>query len=65
MRSTSSSIATRAASALAASTRPYAFRGMSDAAYPLTTSLSPRGGDSGCMEQHLLFDFRKYAHCGD
>lgn len=44
---------------------PYAFRGLSSAAYPLTTSLSRLGGDYGRMEQHLLRNFRKYARRGD
>jgi hypothetical protein len=44
---------------------PYAFRGVSDAAYPLTTSLSRLGGAYGRMEQHLLRNFRKYARRGD
>ncbi|HEX6910984.1 MAG TPA: FRG domain-containing protein [Longimicrobium sp.] len=44
---------------------PYAFRGLSSAAYPLTTSLSRLGGDFGRMEQHLLRNFRKYARRGD
>jgi hypothetical protein len=44
---------------------PYAFRGVSDAAYPLTTSLSRLGGAYGRMEQHLLRNFRKYARRDD
>lgn len=44
---------------------PYAFRGVSSAAYPLTTSLSRLGGDYGRMEQHLLRNFRKYARRSD
>ena len=44
---------------------PYAFRGMSNAAYPLTTSLSRLGGDYARMEQHLLRNFRKYARRSD
>lgn len=40
----------------------YAFRGMSDAAFPLTTSLRRLGGDFAMLEQHLLRNFRKYAH---
>jgi hypothetical protein len=44
---------------------PYAFRGMSNARYPLTTSLSRLGGDFGRMEQHLLRNFRKYARRSD
>jgi hypothetical protein len=42
-----------------------AFRGVSNAAYPLTTSLSRLGGAYGQMEQHLLRNFRKYARRGD
>lgn len=44
---------------------PYAFRGLSSADYPLTTSLSRLGGDFGRMEQHLLRNFRKYARRSD
>ena len=44
---------------------PYAFRGASSAAYPLTTSLSRLGGDYAQMEQHLLRNFRKYARRSD
>lgn len=44
---------------------PYAFRGMSNASYPLTTSLSRLGGDYRRMEQHLLRNFRKYARRSD
>lgn len=44
---------------------PYAFRGLSSAEYPLTTSLSRLGGDFGRMEQHLLRNFRKYARRSD
>lgn len=44
---------------------PYAFRGLSDAAYPLTTSLCRLGGRYGEMEQHLLRNFRKYASASD
>ena len=40
---------------------PFAFRGVSSAAYPLTTSLSRLGGAFPQMEQHLLRNFRKYA----
>ncbi|HEX2080614.1 MAG TPA: FRG domain-containing protein [Longimicrobium sp.] len=43
----------------------YAYRGVSSAAYPLTTSLSRLGGDYGRMEQHLLRNFRKYARSSD
>ncbi|WP_420128805.1 FRG domain-containing protein [Longimicrobium sp.] len=44
---------------------PFAFRGVSSADYPLTTSLSRLGGAYGQMEQHLLRNFRKYARRGD
>jgi hypothetical protein len=44
---------------------PYVFRGLSDAAYPLTTSLSRLGGRYAGMEQHLLRNFRKYARASD
>lgn len=44
---------------------PYAFRGLSSAQYPLTTSLSRLGGDFARMEQHLLRNFRKYARRSD
>lgn len=40
----------------------YAFRGVSDAAYKLDTSLSRLGGDPEKLEPHLLRQFRKYAH---
>ncbi|HEX2209034.1 MAG TPA: FRG domain-containing protein [Longimicrobium sp.] len=43
----------------------YAFRGVSSAGYPLTTSLSRLGGAFAQMEQHLLRNFRKYARRGD
>jgi hypothetical protein len=42
-----------------------AFRGVSSADYPLTTSLSRLGGEYAQMEQHLLRNFRKYARRGD
>jgi hypothetical protein len=38
-----------------------AFRGVSDAASPLTTSLMRLGGPFACQETHLLRNFRKYA----
>lgn len=41
---------------------PYVFRGLADAGYPLTTTLSRLGGEYGRMEGHLLRNFRKYAH---
>jgi len=41
---------------------PYVFRGLSDAGYPLKTSLMRLGGDYWKMENHLLRNFRKYAH---
>src|SRR5688572_15299394 len=44
---------------------PYAFRGVSNANYPLTTSLSRLGGAYAQMEQHLLRNFRKYARRSD
>jgi hypothetical protein len=44
---------------------PYAFRGVSNANYPLTTSLSRLGGAYAQMEQHLLRNFRKYARGSD
>jgi hypothetical protein len=40
---------------------PYAFRGMSVAAHPLTTSLTRLGGDYPALERHLIRNFRKYA----
>jgi DNA-binding SARP family transcriptional activator len=43
----------------------YAFRGVSNANYSLTTSLSRLGGAYAQMEQHLLRNFRKYARRGD
>jgi hypothetical protein len=39
-----------------------AFRGLSDVAYPLVTTLSRLGGDYPSLEKHLLRNFRKYAH---
>ena len=41
---------------------PYAFRGMSRAAYGLRTSLMRLGGAYERHEGHLLRNFRKYAH---
>ena len=41
---------------------PFVFRGLSDAAYPLVTSLMRLGGHYAQMEPHLLRNFRKYAH---
>lgn len=39
-----------------------AFRGLSDAAYPLATTLERLGGDFAVLERHLLRNFKKYAH---
>jgi len=39
-----------------------AFRGLSDADYPLATSLIRLGGDFATLEHHLLRNFKKYAH---
>lgn len=39
-----------------------AFRGLSDAAYHLDTTLVRLGGDYARLEKHLLRNFRKYAH---
>lgn len=44
---------------------PFAYRGLSAADYPLTTSLYRLGGAFGRMEQHLLRNFRKYARRSD
>jgi hypothetical protein len=41
---------------------PYVFRGVSDAAYRLETTLIRLGGNYARMERHLLRNFRKYAH---
>ncbi len=41
---------------------PHVFRGLSDANYPLVTSLIRLGGNYAQMEPHLLRNFRKYAH---
>lgn len=40
----------------------YAFRGLSDAAYRLESTLIRLGGDFGRLEKHLLRNFRKYAY---
>lgn len=39
-----------------------AFRGLSDARYPLATTLQRLGGSYVELERHLLRNFRKYAH---
>jgi hypothetical protein len=39
-----------------------AFRGLSDAGYPMTTSLMRLGHGYERLERHLLRNFRKYAH---
>jgi hypothetical protein len=39
----------------------WAFRGVGNAAYDLTTSLARLGPDAGRLEGHLLRNFRKYA----
>jgi hypothetical protein len=41
---------------------PHAFRGLSDASYRLETTLMRLGGPYARLEQHLLRNFRKYAH---
>jgi hypothetical protein len=41
---------------------PFVFRGLSDANYPLVTSLVRLGGNYAKMEPHMLRNFRKYAH---
>lgn len=41
---------------------PFVYRGLSDADYPLVTSLSRLDGNFQHMEPHLLRNFRKYAH---
>ena len=41
---------------------PWAFRGLSDAAYPLDTTLIRLGGPFAQLEHHLLRNFTKYAH---
>lgn len=40
----------------------FAYRGLSDASYPLHTTLTRLGGNYGALEKHLLRNFRKYAH---
>jgi hypothetical protein len=40
----------------------YAFRGLSDARYPLETTLMRLCGSKVELERHLLRNFRKYAH---
>jgi len=40
---------------------PFAFRGLSDASYPLIPTLQRLGGDYIALEKHLLRNFRKYA----
>jgi len=40
----------------------YAFRGLSDAGYPVATTLMRLGGGYALLERHLLRNFRKYAH---
>ena len=39
-----------------------AYRGLSDARYPLHTTLMHMGGRYAQLEKHLLRNFRKYAH---
>ena len=41
---------------------PFVFRGLEDVNYRLETALIRLGGDYLAMEQHLLRNFRKYAH---
>jgi len=41
---------------------PFAFRGLSNAAYIPESTLTRMGGDYGRREQSLLRNFRKYAH---
>jgi len=41
---------------------PYVFRGLSDSAYSLVSSLVRLDGNFTQMEPHLLRNFRKYAH---
>ncbi len=41
---------------------PFVYRGMSDAAYSLETTLIRLGGNYAELEPHLLRNFRKYAH---
>ncbi len=40
----------------------HAFRGLSDARYPLATTLMRLGGHFAELERHLVRNFRKYAH---
>lgn len=40
----------------------HAFRGLSDADYPLATTLMRLGGRYAELERHLVRNFRKYAH---
>ncbi len=40
----------------------YAFRGLSNSTYKLKTSIIRLGGDYNKLENHLLRNFRKYAH---
>jgi hypothetical protein len=40
----------------------YAYRGLSDARFPLQTTLMRLGADYAGLEKHLLRNFRKYAH---
>ena len=40
----------------------YAFRGLSNSTYELKTSIIRLGGDYNKLENHLLRNFRKYAH---
>jgi len=40
----------------------YAYRGLSDAHYPLETTLMRLGGNYAQLERHLLRNFKKYAH---
>ena len=39
-----------------------AYRGLSDASYPLASTLIRLGGEYARLERHLLRNFRKYAH---
>lgn len=41
---------------------PWAFRGLSRADYPLTTTLMRLGGNYPRLEGHLIRNFKKYAH---
>lgn len=41
---------------------PWAFRGLSESSYPLSTTLMRLGGDYAALERHLLRNFMKYAH---